>query len=358
MFRSKKILLVLPMIVLLLFSLISFSACGEKSAIEEKKLTEIASIFPLTGKIAMIGEWHKNGSDYYQLNSKDLVIRYVDSEGTPNKAISGLNLIKDKIDGVVGTLSSVMISVIKSVQTEKPIFLVNVSSPNVTLLGDNVYRYNIDVIDEVKILFKEMKANNVTEIGVLYINDEYGLSAINFLKENSNEINIEVKFSESYEPSQMDFKDITSMLAEYNFPLVVLGYGRSYISLIKSIAEVKYKNVIYTDYSMFVKEFKKPLLGCGLEVYYIGPSIDKEIFEKWSEKYISQNQKEPNYAVCISYDIVNIMHQVLQNEKNLNKIKLKKYLEENEIYSVYGFRIISDEEGEIKVPLQIIHETL
>jgi len=352
--KSSRVLLAIA----LLLSITFFFACTKKVDDEAKKGIKIGAILPLTGPISMIGEWHKNGIDYFQQYSKDLKISYVDSEGKPQKAISGLNLIKDDIDGVIGTLSSVMISVIKSTNIGKPIFLVNVSSPNVTMLADNVYRYNIDVVDEVDILLKKMKDDMVKQIGILYINDEYGLSANEFFKKNSVEHSIEIKFSDSFERNQMDFKDITSGIAGQDFPIVVFGYGRPYISLIKAIAEGNYKNVLYTDYSMFIKEFRKPLIGCGLKVFYISPRIKEESFSAWSETYANKNKTEPNYAACVSFDVINIMSHVLNDGQPLLKMNLKNYLEKNEIYSVYGYRIIADTQGEIKVPLQVTEETL
>jgi hypothetical protein len=151
--------------------------------------------------------------------------------------------------------------------------------------------------------------------------------------------------------NQLDFKSIIDK-SKKELPYYIIGYGNSYISLIKSIIERVSNPKIFSVYSMDFPEFRKPLMGNNLKIIYTGPKMDNnnKEFLKFSKDYFDKYGKEPNMVNIFSFDLVRLIikYWELSPKFDFNEIKGKSLGT-----SLYGYELIIDENRNINVPLEL-----
>jgi len=352
--KQTKIIII-TLLFSFLASLIIFNGCGKK----EGDVIKIGAILPLSGGASTIGEWHRAGMtlaiDNIKKERKDLNIDmiYEDSRNEGKTGISAIKSLNNKLCNVfISAMSGVSVPLTPIVDSySKPLFVTSVSFPGFTKLSKNVYRYNVTSDDEAKLMGQYLVEKNIDGLNVIFINDEYGIGAVESLKKTLKGSITKIVFESSYEVNQLDFKSIIDK-SKKELPYYIIGYGNSYISLIKSIIERVSNPKIFSVYSMDFPEFRKPLMGNNLKIIYTGPKMDNnnKEFLKFSKDYFDKYGKEPNMVNIFSFDLVRLIvkYWELSPKFDFNEIKGKSLGT-----SLYGYELIIDENRNINVPLEL-----
>lgn len=313
---------------------------------EKQEVIKIGVLLPLSGNSSFIGVWHKQGIEYavQKINDSNKVkisLLYEDTKNDPKTSVSAYRkLISKDVDVIFSAMSGTSVPIKSFVEAGNiPMYVTSVSVQGFAN-GKNIFRYNTKTEDEIESFKREVDNNNITNLNLLYINDEYGYEALKTFKSKMPYVNIN---DFSFEKNQSDFKDLIAKLPRSNKNYII-GYGGSYVNLIKSIVEFQHPKILYSIYGLDFSEFKKPIAGSGITTGYTRVKRKSiESYDNFREAFNEVYDYQPNMVQILSYDLINIIYRDFTNK---NK-RLK---------SVYGYDLISNQNGEYNVPIEFVYE--
>ena len=185
----------------------SFSNNGER-----KEGLVIGAILPMTGSTALWGEQMLLGMNtaIADLKLQDKIMLVVeDSQNNPAQGLSAFNklIAIDRADLVVSTFSGVSFPLIKLAEEKQIPLLLSLAASNSAIKPE--YKYTFRLFHKANQTgtahFDYFKQKGFKKLGVIYLNDEYGVSArdtiINSARENGMEF-----VEDSYNPGSNDFR--------------------------------------------------------------------------------------------------------------------------------------------------------
>lgn len=332
--------------IFILFSLLTaiffFWGCDET---KENKVT-VGAILPLTGNSATIGNWHKDGLDFY-INTvqPDLIVSYEDSK---NNAKDGINAFRKlRLSGVnyiISAMSTVSVPLKEIVkQNDIPMFVTSVSYPDyLTKSDENIFRYNLTSDSQAALILEDLIEKNKKGVNFYYIDDEYGVGALKVLKEHMDK-NDDFFINEiPYSFNTTEFNNLVLKNSDI-YPIYVIGYGTAYIGILRKIFEVVRPENIYSDYGMEFDAFVKPLGEADVDVIFTGPEVKQnDSYNKFVNDFYNEYNYKPNLVNIFSYDLLKYIDLVFQELPKKTIVK-----------SVYGYEMVKDSLGNIIVPLEL-----
>jgi ABC-type branched-subunit amino acid transport system substrate-binding protein len=334
-------------LLLIIFSLSAMILNGCKSKNDEQ--IKVGIILPLTGNSSTIGQWHKDGIDFflYSLDSSQsaqLDITYEDSKNEAKEGINAFRKLKTKGIDILFCAMSGVSSPVKGVNENKiPMYVTSVSHPNFLTINDNnVFRYNLTSDAESTLILEEILKRGKSGLNFYYIADEYGVGALQaiekLIKEKAPTFNL---MSQSYSHNTIDFKSIISK-NKSDYPIYIAGYGGSYIGILRKVFEVIKPDTLYTVYGMEFDAFVKPLGSADVNVIYTRPRIDDvKSLELFQKKFFKKYNYKPNLVNIFSYDLMSYIFRIsLKDTARITK-------------SIYGYELVLDDLGNLQVPLEL-----
>src|SRR5574343_1704384 len=211
--NSIKNLIALSAIV---FAFTGCNSCNQKMVLKEPKSVKIGAILPLSGDLAQYGESGEQGLtialDEFKENNKeincDIVIE--DDKADVKVALSAINKLvsTDNVKIIVGAMASGVTLGIAPVINEKKIILIAPTSTasDVTNAGDYIFRVCVSDAFEGKSMAEYISKNfPKAKIGVVYINNDYGIGLKKNFVESENAIGLNIAVDNGYNPTQTDF---------------------------------------------------------------------------------------------------------------------------------------------------------
>ncbi len=329
-----------------LFILIQFilllgplSGCSNNATNEVK----IGAILPLTGQGAALGKSYQNsmnlGVEYVnnQNNSELFKIIFEDSQANSSKAVSAAQkLIRvDKVDILILANSNVVDAVLPIAIENKIPTLVITSTPNITQKSDVVFRIWLSESEQIEKIAEYITNQNFSRIGVLSINNDYGLEVKEIL---DSKIHSRIVYQNLYSPDLSDFKNDIIKINNMNVDAIyILGNPADYISMIKTIRETNIKATVFGTSALTVG-FVREQLGSLIEnnVIFSGPEIiaSQQTYNQISKYFIEQYKtnfgSEPDWYYGFCFDqiifISNALTLIRETEENniLEAMKLIK----------------------------------
>ncbi len=362
----KKVLSIF-LIFAFLFSIFAIEGCGKK----QNDIIKIGAILPLTGPASDIGEWQRRGimtaerelKDIGEFNGKKLKIIYEDSKGQPKEGISAFNKLVEieKAQVIFCSLSSVSNAVLPlTVKAEIPTMLIAVSYPGITKKSEWVFRDHPGSDDEALAMAYFMyHYSKIKNIAVLYCNDDFGIGGYEALKKSFEGYGGKIIWAEAYELNQTDFRSIITKLRGFDDieGIYVIGYVKASVILIKQLREMGYKKFLAAPMALSIPTFVQLAGGALEQAYFTSTKFDSKsddmITKRFSEKFRSLFDSEPNVFSALSYDGVMMIAEVLKSKAN-NKNEIKKgLLELHDFPGVMGNLSVTEDRN-IKFPLRIV----
>jgi len=361
----KKVLSIF-LITLITFSLFTIGGCGKK----QNDVIKIGAILPLTGPASDIGEWQKRGimtaekeiKEMGGINGKKVEIIYEDSKGQPKEAISTFNKLVEveKAKVIISSLSSVSNAIIPlTVKAEVPTMLIAVSYPGITKKSEWVFRDHPGSDDEAlamaHFMYHYSKINNIV---VIYCNDDFGIGGYEAFERTFEDFGGNIIWAEAYELNEMDFRSIITKVRSFDPEGVyVIGYVKASVILVKQLREMGYKKFLAAPMAMSIPTFIQ-LAGGALEgAYFTSTKFDARsddmITKRFSERFRSMFDSEPNVFSALSYDGLMMIAEVIKN-KGHNKNKIKEGILELDNFSGVMGNLSVTENRNIKFPLRIV----
>ncbi len=207
-------ILTLTFVILLILTV----SCGKKENLK------VGAILPLSGPAAIWGENLKNSMELAreELTKEGINIEviYEDSQAKPTEGLNAYNKLKniDNVDIMLTAFSRVSVPLISIADQDKmPLIMTLVAAKGVADQSSFAFRFYSNERQYVDPHFEGLiKNKNYKKIAVLNINDEYGVSILDVIKERAAIAGIEITIDESFAPGNSDFKTQLTKLKSKN----------------------------------------------------------------------------------------------------------------------------------------------
>jgi len=364
--NMKKQTLISTALALLIIvsSIFTLQGCAKK-----EKVIKIGAILPLTGPVSMAGEWMKNGIELAVeeinrnggINGKKIEVIYGDSKNQAKEGIALINkmISVDRVPVVIATMSGVAAPLIPFADKNKIVLFVTLTSlPGLTDKSEWVFRYHISGEEEAKTMAEfAFKKLGLKTLGVLYINDEFGIQCSRIFKENFEGLGGKILFSESFEKGGSDFRSILQKVKEINPPgLYILGYGQSLAFIVKQIREMGINSTILSMNALGLPKYLE-IMGEAAEGAYctvplFSPTSPQENVQKFVKSYRSKFNNVPNFISAETYDMIHILTEAIR-KGGYSKDNIRKELLNIKNFPAVMGPVTTLSNGEMIFPLTV-----
>jgi len=337
----------------------------------KKELGEIkiGAILPLTGEAAKFGQSAKEGIDLAieeintagGINQRKIVLIYEDSKADPK---TGTNAIQrliniEKVPAIIGPMaSSVTLAIAPIAEKNNVIVLSPASSaPQITVAGDYIFRNTYsDIYEGQKMARYIYEQTKYRKIGIMYINNDYGIGLKDVFKNKFTELGGQVIASETYDFGSTDFRTQLSKLKNANLEAVYLiGYeemGRILVQAKELGIKVPFFSCIMFENPNILKIAGKQANG----VIYTFPSYNPESEEREVVQFIqtfeNKYSHKPDGFAANSYDAAKILAYSIE-KSGTKSSQIKSFLYTIENYPGVTGKTSFDENGDVLKPIGI-----
>ena len=330
--RMKKLLLKISAYKIVFISVAFLVILSGGCAKKDEKEIKIGAILPLTGSAALLGTETKEGMDIAieeinrkgGMNGQTIKVIYLDSMNDPKEGISAFRILTeiDKVPVVISSMSSVTKALIPLATKGKVALVATVTAaPKITESSEWVFRnyYTTDVQGEVLAKFVTSKLG-LKKIGVLYLNDDYGVTGYHAFKKELEENGGQVVFAEGYEKTEIDLRTHILKLKTVNPEgILIVSYDNALVTALKQIRELKIGSKLFS-YSGLADPKILQLSDTSAEGVYVtvsnyDPSNPLDIKQKeFVNAYKQKFGKLPGHYPAFGYDTVMIIAEAIKKD--------------------------------------------
>ncbi|WP_455382911.1 ABC transporter substrate-binding protein [Salinispira pacifica] len=248
------------------------------------KTYDLGALLPLTGDLQVYGNASLKGVKLAvdQINSEGgvlggkLAVSVGDTQTKPQAGTSAAQRLVsvDNTFGIVGAMSSgVTIPVAQSVTDSADVPLISPAStsPKITGLADNDFLFRTVPSDAYQgvALGEVVSENHITNVGTMYINNDYGEGLAKAFKAAFEKRGGTVSAQVAYDPGNASYRgELAKASAKGATALALIGYPENGITILKEAIEGGYfKKFIFTD------GMKSPKIISAVGAQYLNGSI-------------------------------------------------------------------------------------
>lgn len=331
---------------------------------EQEKKLKVGAILPLTGPASVWGQSLKKGMELAQEKLRnegvEINIIYEDSQAKAKKGISAYKKLSnvDNVDVVFSAFSRVSTPLVPLSKEDKlPLFMSVTAAKDLPQKSPYAFRNFATHEMFATKHFSNLEKSEAEEIGVIYINDEYGQSVFSAIKKSAKEKNIDIAESESFKPKSTDVRaQLTNIkAAEPDVIIAVVGTPIEILNIVETKKELNIESNIYEASQILSLrptrvENKEVVEGVRT---LATPFALKEIGNNFRQKFKKEYEEDPIFPAAYSYDIVNLIGKVTEGKKIKGQEFIQK-IEKIEKYSGVNGEMEIEESGEINPPLRSV----
>lgn len=307
---------------------------------------KIGAIIPLSGRESYIGLDLRDSmllaaqeiNSWGGVNRKKIKLIFQDSKASPEEAKKVFNRIEKAHRPLfyISSLSSVSMQLAPLAEKNRVVLacLVTVSE-KVTEGKEWVFRYYPTSITSATNILAILKELKVRKLGILYLNNDYGISLFESLGKGFKKTGGTVR-SESFELKSSDFREQIKKLKDMQAVFAV-GYPSLLKQVFKQLRQENYQGHILASHAATSHAFRTIPEADG--VYVAAPLIYNQnyIFAKEAkEKFEKAYQKPFTHYAANGYDFIKIITGLLEDEE-MSRKNIKSILEKGFTYTgVFG----------------------
>jgi len=334
---------------------------------KQEETIKIGAIYPLTGAASYLGEGNSIGAIIAAdlLNGKGgikgakLKIIIEDSQSDPKIGLNAFDKLinVERVPAVLTTLTNVAFSVRPLAEENHVIILAESSHPDLTKNFSYTFRNFYTTREANDLLINFIMQNNFSEIAILYINDDFGKSAVVDLETRSLMNNFKITSKESFERTETDFRTILLKIKDKDPKLIyVVGFGPSVAIIYNQAKELgiisNMIGFIICGQGNVFEAAKQSLEG----TYSLEPYIDtnSKVYKQLLAIYTDRFPNRPlDQEVIVAFDAVNIVSDAL-NSGALTGEEIKDYLISKKRFEGASGYVQFDTDGDSKRPMKIV----
>ena len=293
----------------------------------EGEAIKIGAILTLSGSAALWGEQLRNAME---MAKEDLakegitvVTFYEDSGGDSAKGVSAYqNLVTiHHVDVVFSALSRVAVPLIPLAdQNKTPLIMTLVSATDATGKSPYAFRIYNTAAQYVEPYFATvLTREKYDSIGIVYVNDEFGVSVRDAIRKNAQTTGIPVTIEESFISNTNDFRtQLTHVKAKKPGALFyVTASPAEGTNIVRQAREIEIGADLFDGSNILSSDAVRQDLGVAANGVYVTvfPFVLGTTGEAFRQAYKERYQEEPIFAAPFGYDTVLFVAQVTEGKK-------------------------------------------
>jgi len=330
-------------LAILLFFVLSFIAIphGDCGRAEVKILTvKVGAIIPLTGTISFIGNLIKEGMELAveEVNKKSaengfrLEIVYGDNQGAPKHTISIIqrNINIDGIKLFMVSPTPACMAVAAIVDKAKVIMFAGSTHPYITDRSAFIFRTCVSNAEENNLLIKYAESNGIESVGALFVEDDFGLSAVRYFQTHFNG---KVVIEEPYDNRNTEFRSqILKVRRADPAAVLIQGYGNAIPTILKQMAELGVDRPILGNLGFAnppaIRALKNLPADFVKKIIFSAPIFSQKFTNLIENKF----SMKPDLPQAFGYDFIKIIAREI-NEYDLDVEQIRKSILQIKNYS-------------------------
>ncbi len=340
----KRKSLIITVILLVIIGLVVWKSVSKDEGTDAIK---IGAIFPITGDLAQYGKYGMRGMEIafqeFKEDHPEVEVSIVveDDQGQPKLAGTAVRKLRDvdDVDMIIGSMASgLTLSVAPEMEKSKIVMMAPTSTASeVTNAGDYIFRTCVSDAYEGACMAEYIKENFPQKnVGVVYINNDYGVGLKKNFIEKCTELGVAIKFETGYETTTKDFRTIINNLKSRNIDLIYIVAQKEQVEFFSQCKQLNYKPQI-TASTMLEDEDVIKKLGAFMDgALYTYRSYDPTRQDSVVTRFVRDYQKKygvvPEYYAASTFDATKVCLYA-QYEYKKSNLSLKDYL-----YTIKGLQ--------------------
>ena len=188
--------------------------------------------------------------------------------------------------------------------------LLAVSLPAITRQSEYAYRFNVGSEDEAKVMANYITNQaKLSRIAVYYINDEFGLGALEVFKRDFGTAGGQIVWEESYVGAATDYRNALSKMTKSKAQgIYVIGFTRASALAIKKLREMANTMPVFANMALTVPTFTQ-LIGDAIEgatftTNYFDANTSDERVKNFVQTYSQRYNEPPTFFGAFAYQFV------------------------------------------------------
>ena len=287
------------------------------------------------------------------LNGRPIELIFIDNETNPEKAKKDFLEIEETHAPLmyISSLSTITAAVSPLAEEHEVVLMaIAATATNLTVEKKWTYRYYTMADVEAVPILQILDELDIKNLGILYLNDEYGRDVSNEVATRFENFGGTVT-KESFEPNAINFKENIAKLQNED-AIYVVAFQDYDVIIFKQLREANYSGKILSASDASTPSVFNMPEAHG--VYVAAPKIydTKFLFASTvSENFESRYNKQFDYNAANGYDVIRILGGLLEDEE-LTRDNVKRILDEGFSYSgVFGSVDVLPGEHDIVFPL-------
>lgn len=365
--KAFKRLQIQFLLVFVLGSLFLINGCTKK----EPETIKIGVILPLTGNLSEVGENAKNGillgleeaNEQYKTSDRKVKILLEDGKANPKDTVNAFNklIYIDKVKFVIGEISSGATLAIAPIAEQNKILLISpgASTPKLSDAGEYIFRTWHSTSYEGKYFAKYLYEEHLVKtIGILFINNEYGVGIVTRFSETFELGGGKVLFKESFDQNQTNFRPVLSKvkeLAKRVEGIYLVSYYKEAGLLIKQLREMKINSNLFCSDAIqdpkLIEIAGKAAEGL-IYPHAKTPDSTNPVVKNFQIKYKEKFGKEYGPTSDTAYDAFKLLVTAI-NKVGYNTLLVKDYLLNIMDFDGVSGQIAFDKNGDVLKEMEI-----
>jgi branched-chain amino acid transport system substrate-binding protein len=284
----------------------------------EKSEINVGVILPLTGPGAPYGQAEREGMELAvnEINNGEKIDRKIhlvieDSKTEPSFGVSAINklIYTDKTNIVLGDIASSVTLAIAPIAEKNKVLLITpgASNPKITEAGDYIFRFYPSDDYQGKILAEWAINNDIKKVGILYINNDFGVGLKDKFKKEIESKGGKVVTEENYDQGEKDFRTHLSKIKGTKIDgLFIIAAGEENANILIQAKEMRVRYRFFAP-DAFKDENIIKIAGSTAEgVVCSAPRFNLNEKRKKVEDFIlhyrEKYKRDPNVFAAYGYD--------------------------------------------------------
>ncbi len=316
---NKNTKIIIGIVVVLIVVVGIFYSTNKQATTKEP--IKIGGIYGLTGPLAGLGEQFKDGAIFAveEINNeggikgKKLSLILEDDQSDVKTAVSAFSKLADveRVKFFSSFGSAVSLALKPLAEEKKVILFADAAHPKLTENANFILRHSNIADSDAKVLVEEAKKKNPKNVGIIYLNDDWGLVFNQEFRRLLLDSNPAIQLtSESYLPAATDFRtQLTKILANKPDMVIVASFGPASGLIIKQLKELGYEGDIFVNIGFSLTPDAQKIAGEAAKgIYY----QTMEGFSTFDSAYMQKYGKKPALFAAYVYTDFEILKYAIE----------------------------------------------
>jgi branched-chain amino acid transport system substrate-binding protein len=323
---------------------------------QDERLTTVGVLFPLTGDFAPYGAAIKNGVELAYLESpvKDKIrLIYEDEKGDPKTAVTVVNkfLSKDQVDILIGGASSAVAASIIPITSKNKKVLISPYATAAELFTESSYFYSLLPSDNSEGLFMSeyLVSQGIDSIGILYINNDYGVGIVSSFTTECKKRNIQILSSEGYAGGETNFRTQISKMKSLNVKAIYLpGYYTETSIILQQMKELGCDFRIFGSSNFYDPKFLEQSNAEGVVFCYPASDDDSsDMYKVFVDSYSLKYNQQPDAFAIQGYNSFKLVEKIVSENYSKGKIDFQFAMKETKKFQGVNGIINFSQDGSV-----------